>query len=241
MTVELSVVVPVYNEAENVGPLAREVAAALQGRDFELIVVDDGSGDGTAAAALAARSDGIPQLRLLRHSQRCGQSRALCSGVAAARAAWVATLDGDGQNDPADIVALLETRDRPEHAAVELFIGHRVQRRDTVWRRLQSRIANGIRAALLGDRTPDTGCGLKLFKRERFRELPQFDHMHRFLPALFVRAGAIVVSVPVRHRPRAAGRSKYGMWDRLWVGIVDLLGVMWLRRRWRAGLIVREE
>jgi dolichol-phosphate mannosyltransferase len=234
---EISVVIPVCNEAENVGPLATEVARALAGREFEILFVDDGSTDGTAEAVRASRDSGIPQVRLLRHSFRSGQSAAVCTGVRQARAEWVATLDGDGQNDPADIPALVAAR-----GDAHLVMGNRVgRRRDTWLRRLQSRVANGVRSALLGDGTPDTGCGIKLMHRETFLELPRFDHMHRFLPALFQRAGARVVSVPVNHRPRERGVSKYGMLDRLWVGIVDIFGVMWLKRRFRAGLAVREE
>lgn len=234
-TPEISVVIPVCNEVDNVGPLAREIVAALNGKNFEIIFVDDGSTDGTAAAVLALR-DSIPQLRLLRHSFRSGQSAAVCSGVRRARADWIATLDGDGQNDPADIPNLYEAR-----VAAELVMGNRVQRRDTWLRHAQSRVANGVRGWLLGDGTPDTGCGIKVMHRETFMELPRFDHMHRFLPALFLRAGARVVSVPVSHRPRERGTSKYGLFDRLWVGIVDIFGVMWLRRRFRPGLQVREE
>jgi len=241
MMPDISVVVPVCNEAENVGPLAREIAAALAGSAFEILFVDDGSTDGTAAAVQAARAGGIPEIRLLRHSFRSGQSAAVSTGVRAARAVWIGTLDGDGQNDPKDLPRLLAARDAPDNAAVRLFAGHRTTRRDTGFRRLQSRIANGIRSRLLGDGTPDTGCGIKLMHRETYLNLPQFDHMHRFLPALYQRAGAAVVSVPVRHRPRSRGVSKYGMLDRLWVGIADLLGVMWLKRRHKAGLAVREE
>ncbi len=234
---EISVVIPVCNEAENVAPLATEIAQALAGREFEILFVDDGSTDGTAAAVQACRAAGIAQIRLLRHSFRSGQSAAVCSGVRQARAAWVATLDGDGQNDPADIPALLAAR-----GEARLVMGNRVgRRRDTWLRRLQSRVANGVRSRLLGDGTPDTGCGIKLMHRETFLELPRFDHMHRFLPALFQRAGAKVVSVPVNHRARARGTSKYGLFDRLWVGIVDIFGVMWLKRRFRPGLAVREE
>ncbi|MBU6376981.1 MAG: glycosyltransferase family 2 protein [Gammaproteobacteria bacterium] len=234
-TPDISVVIPVCNEVDNVGPLAREIVAALQGRRFEILFVDDGSTDGTAEALRELRAS-IPQLRVLRHSFRSGQSAAVCSGVRHARADWIATLDGDGQNDPADIPALFETR-----GLAELVMGNRVRRRDTWLRHLQSRVANGVRGRLLGDGTPDTGCGIKVMRRDVFMELPRFDHMHRFLPALFLRAGARVVSVPVSHRPRERGASKYGLFDRLWVGIVDIFGVMWLRRRYRPGLQIREE
>jgi len=232
---EISVVIPVCNEVDNVEPLAREIVAALSGREFEIIFVDDGSTDDTAAAVRALRKD-IPQVRLLKHSFRSGQSAAVCSGVRHARADWIATLDGDGQNDPADIPKLYEAR----HSA-ELVMGNRVQRRDTWLRHAQSRVANGVRGRLLGDGTPDTGCGIKVMRREVFMDLPRFDHMHRFLPALFLRAGARVVSVPVAHRPRERGASKYGLFDRLWVGIVDIFGVMWLRRRAKPGLRVTED
>ncbi len=237
---EISVVIPVCNEQENVGPLAQEIAAALAGRKFEILFVDDGSTDDTAAVVLATRS-AIPQIRLLRHSFRSGQSAAVTSGVRLARAEWVGTLDGDGQNDPADLPRLLAARLVAGNADVALFQGHRTSRKDTGFRKFQSRIANGVRSKMLGDGTPDTGCGIKLLHRPTYLELPKFDHMHRFLPALFQRAGARVISVPVNHRPRARGTSKYGMLDRLWVGIVDIFGVMWLRRRYRPGLAVREE
>jgi len=240
MNPEISVVIPVCNEAENVGPLAHEIAAALAGRSFEILFVDDGSTDGTAAAVIASRAS-IPQVRLLRHSFRSGQSAAVTTGVRHARAEWVGTLDGDGQNDPADLPRLFAAHQLPANANVMLIQGHRTSRKDTGFRRLQSRIANGVRSRLLGDGTPDTGCGIKVMHRETYMELPKFDHMHRFLPALFQRAGARVISVPVNHRPRARGTSKYGMLDRLWVGIVDIFGVMWLRRRYKPGLAVREE
>ena len=241
MSVELSVVVPVCNEAENVEPLAREIDAALQGRNYEMIFVDDGSTDETAANLKKLKSS-LPALRVLSHSFRSGQSAAVASGVRAARAAWVATLDGDGQNDPADIPRLLAARDSSGGRGVQLFMGNRrASRKDTAWRRLQSRIANGVRSGMLGDDTPDTGCGIKLFSRDVFMDLPRFDHMHRFLPALFQRHGARVVSVPVSHRERTRGTSKYGMLNRAWVGIVDIIGVMWLRRRYKPGLLVRED
>jgi dolichol-phosphate mannosyltransferase len=241
LDIEISVVVPVCNEAENVEPLAREIHAALGQRAYEMIFVDDGSTDGTAAN-LRRLKPALPALRVLSHSFRSGQSAAVASGVRAARGAWVATLDGDGQNDPADIPKLIAARDAPENRGVQLFMGNRkASRKDTAFRKLQSSIANGVRSSLLGDGTPDTGCGIKLFSRDVFLELPRFDHMHRFLPALFMRQGARVISIPVSHRPRTRGTSKYGMLNRLWVGIIDIGGVMWLRRRYKSGLLVRED
>jgi dolichol-phosphate mannosyltransferase len=241
MSIEFSVVVPVCNEAENVEPLAREIDAALAGRPYEMIFVDDGSTDDTAAILKKLKLS-LPALRVLRHSFRSGQSAAVATGVRAARGSWIATLDGDGQNDPADIPKLIAARDAAANRGVQLFMGNRkASRKDTAFRKLQSSVANGVRSSLLGDGTPDTGCGIKLFSRELFLELPRFDHMHRFLPALFQRHGALVISVPVSHRPRLRGTSKYGMLNRLWVGIVDIAGVMWLRRRYKSGLLVRED
>ena len=239
----VSVVIPVCNEADNVVPLVREIQAALgPGGAPEIIFVDDGSTDATAAAVQAARAE-MPGVRLLRHSRRSGQSAAVRNGVRAARNEWIATLDGDGQNDPADFPAMLTALQAARHAGqdVRLVMGNRVTRRDTWLRRLSSRVANGVRGKLLDDGTPDTGCGIKLMHRETFLELPAFDHMHRFLPALYQRHGATVISVPVNHRPRTRGTSKYGLHNRLWVGIVDMIGVMWLRARYRAGLVVTEE
>ncbi|HSF78886.1 MAG TPA: glycosyltransferase family 2 protein [Steroidobacteraceae bacterium] len=246
MTLEplpLSVVIPVCNEADNVLPLAREIAAALRPRTtIEILFVDDGSDDGTLAAMRAAREE-IPEMRLLRHSRRSGQSAAVHTGVRRARGTWIATLDGDGQNDPADFPAMLDALDQAQGAdsTVRLVMGNRVTRRDTWLRRVSSRVANGVRGWLLDDGTPDTGCGIKLMHRETFLELPFFDHMHRFLPALYQRQGASVISVPVNHRPRTRGTSKYGLHNRLWVGIVDMFGVMWLRSRFKPGLEVVEE
>lgn len=226
---KLSVVIPVCNEAENVEPLAREVQAALRAHQpFEIIFIDDGSTDTTAASVVAAREAGIPEIRLLQHSRRCGQSAAVWTGVRAARADWIATLDGDGQNDPADIPMLVEAL-KTGGDSLRLIMGNRTAtRRDTWLRKVSSRVANGVRGRMLRDGTPDTGCGIKLLHRATFLELPRFNHMHRFLPALFQRAGAKVISVPVRHRPRTRGTSKYGLGNRLWVGIVDLFGVRWL-------------
>lgn len=228
---DLSIVIPVKNEAENVAPLVGEIRAALEGLiGYEIIFVDDGSEDPTAGeiTRLAAET---PQLRLLQHGRNCGQSAAIRTGVKAARAAWIATLDGDGQNDPADIPKLWRLGTAGSEIASVLVCGYREKRHDSWSKRGASRIANGIRRRLLGDDTPDTGCGLKLFPRSLFLDLPFFDHMHRFLPALVLREGGIVKSVPVRHRPRRRGISKYGILDRLGVGIVDLFGVMWLKRR----------
>jgi dolichol-phosphate mannosyltransferase len=223
----LSVVVPVKNEAPNIAPLIAEVRAALAGIAHEIVYVDDGSTDATPTILAQAAAE-FP-LTVRRHRTSCGQSAAILTGIRAATATWIATLDGDGQNDPADIPALL-ARAQSEPSLV-LIAGHRTNRQDSTVKRLSSRFANRLRAAALGDATPDTGCGLKLFRRDAFLELPAFDHMHRFLPALFIRAGGRVISVPVNHRPRTRGTSNYGTLDRALVGIVDLLGVAWLQRR----------
>jgi dolichol-phosphate mannosyltransferase len=227
---DLSIVIPVRNEAANIAPLVAEIRAALDGRlDYEVVVVDDGSTDGTVAALRELKST-FGRLRLLRHARRTGQSAAIRSGVQAARGVWIATLDGDGQNDPADIPRLWElVRATPD--AKLMIAGMRQKRRDSVVKRLASRIANRVRARLLGDATPDTGCGLKLFPRALYLDLPFFDHNHRFLPALTLRQGGRVRSVAVNHRPRGGGISNYRIFDRLWVGIVDLVGVLWLKRR----------
>ncbi|MBK1731748.1 glycosyltransferase family 2 protein [Thiococcus pfennigii] len=229
---QLSIVIPVRDEAGNVLPLLSEVDAALaKHADYEVLVVDDGSRDATAKELRDARKS-HRRLRVLTHSSPCGQSAALRTGVMAARGAWIATLDGDGQNDPADILRLLEVA----HVAAAqnrdfLIAGHRTRRQDSWLKKVSSRIANRVRSRLLGDATPDTGCGLKVFGRDAFLTLPYFDHMHRFLPALMLRAGGQVISVGVSHRYRQRGSSKYGTLDRLLVGIVDLMGVMWLQRR----------
>ena len=234
----LSVVIPVRNEAENILPLLAEIHAALEGRvEFEVVYVDDGSSDATPAR-LAEGQKLYPRLRVLAHAESCGQSAALVTGFRAARGEWIATLDGDGQNDPADIPKLIAARDAAGGRAsstpvLQLVAGYRKKRQDTWLKRFSSRVANGVRSRLLGDATPDTGCGLKLVLRSAVLELPVFDHMHRFLPALIQRNGGATLSVEVNHRPRTRGTSNYGMFDRLWVGIVDLFGVMWLQRRVR--------
>jgi len=225
----LSVVIPVHNESANIEALIGEVGTALVGAvEFELIVIDDCSSDDTRKV-LDAAMNSRPWLRVLHHRENAGQSTAILTGVRAAGAAWVATLDGDGQNDPADIPALLAMhQDQPD---LGMICGHRHKRRDTALRRWSSRIANAVRSNMLGDNTPDTGCGLKLFKAEVFLSMPHFDHFHRFMPALFRLRGAEIASVPVNHRERGGGVSHYGVWNRLWVGIVDIIGVMWLKRR----------
>ncbi len=228
----LSVVVPVRNEAPNIRPLIEEITRALTAFEHQIVYVDDGSSDATRDE-LRALAGELGTLTVRRHRVSCGQSAAIITGVRAADGEWIATLDGDGQNDPADIPRLLQLAQSDNEAGPVLFAGHRTTRRDSRVKRLSSRVANRVRSALLGDATPDTGCGLKLFRREVFLELPQFDHMHRFLPALFLRAGGRVRSVPVNHRPRLQGRSNYGTLDRLAVGLVDLVGVAWLQRRWR--------
>jgi len=227
---QLSVVVPVFNERDNVKPLIDEIVAALRGRhDFEIVYVDDCSKDDSLAVLQGLKSQ-VPELRVIKHISQSGQSTAVRNGVKAARGAWVATLDGDGQNDPADIPKLVAARDTGP-ADVKLYAGWRVNRQDTGSKRWASKIANAIRSRLLRDATPDTGCGIKLFEREAFLDLPYFNHMHRYLPALMQRAGWKTVSVPVNHRARGAGVSKYNNLNRALVGIADLRGVAWLIRR----------
>lgn len=241
---DLSVVIPAFNESGNVEPLLEEIRQALDPfdqADYEVIFVDDGSTDASVAelqaSALRLPSGRFKGLRVVRHVRSFGQSAAVHSGVKAATGRLIATLDGDGQNDPADIPALL-TRLQDLMAAtageampVRMVAGLRAKRKDTWSKRMSSKIANGVRSWMLKDDTKDTGCGLKVFERAAFLELPYFKHMHRFLPALMRRQGYATVSEPVNHRPRQRGSSKYGLFNRLWVGIVDLFGVMWLQRR----------
>lgn len=238
---KISIVVPIHDEAENIFPLLTEIEQAMQGAAaYEIVYVDDGSRDATPFVLDDALRQ-FPRLKIIRHRDSCGQSAAIHSGVRAAHYPFIATLDGDGQNDPADIPRLYAAlqRHRQQRPKLWMVAGWRQKRQDTGWRRFSSRVANSVRAGLLGDNTPDTGCGLKVFLREPFLTLPYFDHMHRFLPALVQRAGGQVISEPVNHRPRQQGQSKYGTLDRLAVGIVDLVGVMWLQRR--AKLPVIEE
>lgn len=228
---DLSVVIPARDEAGAIGPLLDEIAAALAGERYEIIVVDDGSADTTAIVVTeAARRHHA--VTLIAHAQSHGQSAAIRTGVDAAFGSIIVTLDADGQNDPADIPLLLALyRNAGRGRDVRMVAGQRRRREDSLIKRLSSRVANRVRGALLGDGVRDTGCGLKLFDRATYQRLPYFDHMHRFLPALVQREGGVVLTHPVNHRPRSAGRSKYGTWNRLWVGIVDLVGVMWLSAR----------
>jgi dolichol-phosphate mannosyltransferase len=236
----VSVVVPVRNEAGNVAPLVGEIARALEGQwPFEVVYVNDGSSDGTEAE-LKRLMALHPWLRRVRHAQSCGQSAAVRTGVAAARGALVATIDGDGQNDPAFIPAMLRALEACA-PRVALIAGQRVGRKASGFKKFQSRVANGVRGAVLRDGTRDTGCGLKAFRRDVFLRLPYFDGLHRFLPALVKREGFATGYVDVVDRPRGSGVSNYGMWDRLWVGILDLAGVWWLiRRRKRVPDIVED-
>lgn len=233
----LSVVVPVHNEAENIAPLIQEIEDALSDFvAFEIVYVNDGSKDDTKKR-LAESKIRHPKLRVITHAFSCGQSTAVRTGVQFARGDWVATLDGDGQNDPEDIKKLIAAID----IGVDLIGGNRRHsRRDTWIKRISSVVANTVRSKLLRDSTPDTGCGLKLIRRDVFLDLPYFDHMHRFLPALVQRRGGRVVSVPVSHRAREHGQSKYGTIDRLLVGIVDLVGMLWLIKRSKKPLVTEE-
>ena len=230
-TPDISVVVPVFDEAGAAAALAREIAQAFKGRNFEILFIDDASRDGTRAALEAAKAE-IPQLRVLAHRRNAGQSRAIRSGVLAARGAIIVTLDGDGQNDPADGPGLADAllAGPPELALVG---GERVRRQDSMAKKFASRIGNGVRKRLLRDSANDTGCGLKAFRREAFLRLPYFDHLHRYLPALMQREGYLTAFRPVNHRHRQTGASKYTNLGRLWASLSDLFGVIWLQSRAR--------
>ncbi len=230
---KISIVVPVYNEADNIIPLIKEIERAMStAQAYEIIYVDDGSQDHSRKIFQRALLE-FSHFRIIRHRESYGQSAAIHTGVKHAIYPLIATLDGDGQNDPADIPRLYDffITQQQHFSDVYMVAGWRQTRLDSRWRVFSSKFANTIRAALLGDNTPDTGCGLKVFIREKFLELPYFDHMHRFLPALVIRAGGRVISAPVNHRIRKRGVSKYDTWGRLWVGIIDLMGVIWLMKR----------
>ncbi len=226
---DVTVVVPVRNEAGNIAPLVGEIASALAGRDFEIVYVNDGSTDGTESE-LKRLATTHANLRQIKHAQSCGQSAAVASGVRAARGGIVVTLDGDGQNDPAFLPKLVDKL-KSAGAATGLIAGQRVGRKATGFKKFQSRVANKVRGAILRDGTRDSGCGLKAFRRDVFLRLPVFDGLHRFLPALIRREGFAVGYLDVVDRPRGSGVSNYGFFDRLWVGILDLIGVWWLIRR----------
>jgi dolichol-phosphate mannosyltransferase len=256
--ISVSVVIPAKNEEGNVAGLVGEIRASLEDRfTCEIIYINDGSTDRTLSVLERLRQD-CPYLRVWSHQASAGQSRAVYHGVRLARYPIIATLDADGQNDPSDIPAMVDklvrlntaglTEGRASYVLPSIFdepgrtaliAGHRKHRKDTWIKRISSKIANGFRGWVLKDRTPDTGCGLKVFYREAFLRLPYFDHMHRFIPALMRRIGYSVSVHEVNHRPRQAGVSKYGLHDRLWVGIVDILGVIWLQRRCRAVQLLR--
>lgn len=238
---KISIVVPVFNEADNIIPLLEEIERAMSGAQAsEIIYVDDGSNDNSAAILQQAMQN-FKGFRVIRHQSSYGQSAAIRTGIKHAEYPLIATLDGDGQNDPADIPRLYDIFSGRRESMPDLWMvaGWRQSRQDSWWRIFSSKVANAIRGALLHDDTPDTGCGLKLFLRDKFLELPYFDHMHRFLPALVIRSGGQVISAPVNHRSRQRGVSKYDTLGRLWVGIIDLMGVIWLIRR--SSKIIAEE
>ena len=223
----VSVVIPVFNERENLAPLLAEVAAALGSRAYEVVAVDDGSTDGSGEALVALRSR-YPALRVVRFARNAGQSAAFAAGFRAARGAVLVTMDADLQNDPADVPALLDALER---SGVEAAVGWRMNRRDTGWKLVQSRIANGVRNRLNHETIRDTGCSLKAFRREAVAEIPWFTGMHRFLPTLVKMRGGRVVEVPVHHRPRRFGTTKYGMWNRVFRALADAFAVRWMQRR----------
>jgi len=228
---DISVVVPVHNEEGAAGPLAREIAEAFAGRSYEMVFVDDASRDNTLAELRGLMAE-LPALRVLSHGSNAGQSRAVRTGVLAARAPIVVTLDGDGQNPPADAPKLADLL-AASPSTVALVGGVRARRQDSGAKRHASLWANRIRRKLLGDDADDTGCGLKAFRRDVFLRLPYFDHIHRYLPALMIREGYENRYLDVDHRHRETGQSKYTNWGRLMASLSDLLGVMWLKTRSR--------
>ena len=230
----LSAVVPVHNEQGNVATLAREIHAVSESCNIQSIIfVDDNSSDETRKILQQLKSE-INPLRILHHREQCGQTAAIFTGIKAADTPWVETVDGDGQNCPDDIPAMVEALKNCKSEKVRIVNGNRNKknnRKDTFVKRLSSRIANAVRSRLLNDSVPDSGCGLKLMHRDTYLMLPYFKNLHRFTPALFIRTGAEVISVDVSHRNRSSGNSHYGLFNRLWIGIVDLLGVTWLMKK----------
>lgn len=238
----VSVVVPAKNEKDNIAPLVAEIVNAVAPLvDFEIIYVDDGSDDGTLEELYRVAEDEKNHLRIIQHRYSVGQSTAIYSAVRQAKGELIVSLDADGQNDPADIPKLLEKALSLPAGSHFCIAGYRKGRKDTRWKRFQSRVANKVRASLLKDETPDTGCGLKIIPRHTYLRLPYFNHMHRFLPSLVKRLGGSIVTVVVNHRDRQFGQSKYNMLGRLGAGLVDLLGVMWLQRRSKLAEIVNHE
>lgn len=232
-TLSVSVVIPVKDEEQNIALLAQELKAVFCDKaEYEVLIIDDGSSDGTREVLYTLKK-GSSNIRILIHERTLGQSYAVLNGVRHAKGTWVAIIDGDGQNDPADIPKMLDycIQEHARDADFAGVIGHRVERQDSQVKRMTSKIANGFRAAVLKDGVPDIGCGFKIVLRERYLRLPSFDHMHRFIPVLIQAQGGRMSSMPVRHRPRVHGKSKYSTWNRLWVGIVDVCGVWWLCRR----------
>ena len=230
---DISVVIPAHNEAGNVTALAREIAEALDGRSYEMIFVDDRSTDGTRAELVAAKAE-FPALRVISHRKNAGQSRSLRTGIQAARGSIIGTMDGDGQNPPADLPALIEALTRPDAPEnLKVVGGRRTKRQDSAWKKIASRVANNVRKALLHDDADDTGCGLKALYKQAYLDLPYFDHQHRFLYALMKREGYMCEFRDVGHRPRRAGKSKYTNFGRLFASLSDMIGIMWLNSRAR--------
>ena len=228
----ISIVIPVYNEAGSIKSLLDDIHNELSGKiEYEIIIVDDGSSDGTDSTLARLFLEHGKQLRIVKHARNYGQSTALLSGIRSARADWIVTMDGDGQNNPRDIMKMIETRDASVNKDIRAVFGIRKKRKDNLVKKGSSLVANYIRNIVLRDMVSDTGCGLKLIHRSTYLDLPYFDHMHRFLPALIKRSGCTVSTLEVSHRPRIAGKSKYTINNRLWTGIIDLLGVLWLMRR----------
>jgi dolichol-phosphate mannosyltransferase len=222
-----------YNEVDNVEPFVNEIHNSLKDcvLTYEIIVIDDGSSDGTGDR-LTQLTQSVPTLRVLKHDGNFGQSSATLTGIRHAKHPWIVTMDGDAQNDPHDIPLLLqELEKQPNQNEPMLIAGNRKKRNDSIIRKISSRVGNGVRNAILKDDCMDTGCSLKLFSKDLFLTMPHFNHLHRFIPSLIKRAGGRIVNVPVHHRARTRGTSKYGIMNRLWVGIVDLFGVRWLMKR----------